>query len=450
MITRQFGKFSVPEHVAHHVDLVSGLSEFPVPHLTLKKSPESAVVIAPQTIDTLYKIPSDAQVKGNSSVAVIEWENQFYSPAYLTKFGQLFIVPVTVPTDEHTIGYNLPTSPQIEATLDIEYILGVGHEAESWFWIEKTGLWLYGYAIHFFSTQKVPLVCSMSYGWNEEAQCMAGIGNEECQQLGVDSKGYAARVNTEFQKIGIRGISLLSASGDSGANGRTDPYCSEDHLNPPYPGASPYVTTVGGTQITDASGEANLPNPPPGCQGLKCASGGEEVCVSYTQARYASGGGFSWVADQQDYQTEAVAKYLSSGVKLPPDSYYNAKGRGFPDVAALGSSILIYQNVIERVGGTSASCPIFAGLISLINDVVITKTGKPLGFLNPLLYKMAKDQPTTFHDITVGDNVCTEGGCNANCKGYYAAPGWDPVSGLGTPVFTEMLAYVQKMLDIKE
>jgi len=334
--------------------------------------------------------------------------------------------------------------------LDIEYILGVGHNAESWFWIEKTGIWLYGFAIHFFATPGVPLVASISYGWNEEAQCLNGIGSEECQQLGVDSKGYVARVNTEFQKIGLRGVSLLSASGDSGANGRTDPYCNEDHLNPPFPGASPFITTVGGTMITDASGESNLSNPPPGCNNLHCASGGDEVAVSYQQARYASGGGFSLVAPQPTYQTDAVSKYLNSGVKLPPASYYNAQGRGFPDVAALGSAILIYQNVIEKVGGTSASCPIFAGIVALLNDYVNTKTGKPLGFLNPLLYKMAAERPTAFHDIILGDNICTEGGCNANCKGFVATAGWDPVTGLGSPVYPEMLAYVQKLFNINE
>jgi len=84
--------------------------------------------------------------------------------------------------------------------------------------------------------------------------------------------------------------------------------------------------------------------------------------------------------------------------------------------------------------------------MSILNGYVLTKTGKPLGFLNPLLYQMAAAQPTTFTDITVGDNKCTENGCSKNCKGFEATKGWDPVSGLGTPVFSEMQAYVEKVV----
>jgi len=47
---------------------------------------------------------------------------------------------------------------------------------------------------------------------------------------------------SEFQKIGLRGISIVVASGDSGANGRTDPDCTMPTLLPDYPAASPFVT----------------------------------------------------------------------------------------------------------------------------------------------------------------------------------------------------------------
>jgi len=145
--------------------------------------------------------------------------------------------------------------------------------------IEAGTTWLYGFSTHVFQTSSVPQVISISYGWNEEDQCEAGIGSSECQALGVNSQQYVQRVNTEFQKIALRGITLVSASGDSGANGRTDPECTETHLNPPYPAASPYITAVGATQIDQNSGVANLPNPPPGCAGQACASGGYEEAV---------------------------------------------------------------------------------------------------------------------------------------------------------------------------
>jgi len=127
---------------------------------------------------------------------------------------------------------------------------------------------------------------------------------------------------------------------------------------------------------------------------------------------------------------------------------FNATGRGYPDVAAFGSNVLISQGGIEAVGGTSCSCPIVAGLMALLNGQVQVKTGKPLGFMNPLIYQMAAAQPNTFTDITIGDNICTENGCSSSCKGFYTTKGWDPITGFGTPVFTNIQSYVQKMLNI--
>jgi tripeptidyl-peptidase-1 len=448
-IVRHLGRLVVPSHVSEYIDLVSGLSEFPVSKYAVKRSraPQTLVSVAPQTVGIFYNIPSGVAVTRNSSAGVIEFVDQYFSPDDLKTFATQFNVPIPAITPDHIVGSNDPSNPQVEADLDIQWVLGIGLKATGWFWIEADNVWLYGFGVHMFNTQNVPLVNSISYGWNEEDQCEDGIGGQECQQLGVDSKQYVQRVNVQFQKIGLRGISLISASGDSGANGRTDPDCSENHLNPPYPAASPYITSVGGTQIDQSSGVANLPNPPPGCSGQNCGSGGTEEAVSYDQANYASGGGFSYVAAQPAYQATAVNAYLNSGVQLPPASYFNASGRGFPDVAGLGSQVLIVDGgSIEPVGGTSCASPIVAGIVSLLNDRAIQKTGKPLGFLNPLFYKMAAESPNCFQDITKGDNICTEDGCSANCKGYYCTKGWDPVTGLGTLNYGNMLSYLNNQI----
>merc|ERR1712137_871388 len=184
----------------------------------------------------------------------------------------------------------------------------------------------------------------------------------------------------------------------------------------------------------------------------KCASGGTEVAVSQPVAGFTSGGGFSTYTPRPSYQDSAVEGYLKSGVALPPSSYFNSSNRGYPDVAALGNNFAVYLNSYggwTTVGGTSASSPTFASIASYLNSAAIKKTGKPLGFLNPLLYKMAAEQPSAFTDITVGDNKCTEDGCFSSCKGYDAHKGWDPVTGLGTPVATEMLSYVESKLAAK-
>lgn len=81
------------------------------------------------------------------------------------------------------------------------------------------------------------------------------------------------------------------------------------------------------------------------------------------------------------------------------------------------------------IGGTSASSPVFAAIITRINEERIAVGKGPVGFVNPTLYA----HPEMFHDITTGTNP----GCNTN--GFSAAKGWDPLTGLGTPVYPAML-----------
>jgi tripeptidyl-peptidase-1 len=407
------------------------------------------VSICPQSVNAIYKVPAGTKNTGNSSICVAEWEDQYFAPSDLAKFAKDFAITIPAVAKDHIVGTNDPTNPGVEATLDIQYVTSISIGTTAWFWIEGDSAWLWTYAAHVFGTTPAPLIFSISYGWSEAQQCQYGIGGQECQKLGVNSKQYVGRVNIEFQKIGLRGISLFSASGDSGANGRTDPDCTDKILHPDYPGCSPFVTAVGATQITSSSGVSKLPNPPPGCKGNACASAGTEVAVSFDQANFASGGGFSWDAPQPSYQAKAVAAYLANGVKLPPADMYNAKGRGYPDVAAFGSNVLIESGGVQPVGGTSCSSPIVAGLFGLLNGEVIAKTGKPLGFLNPLLYQMAAAAPSAFTDITVGNNKCTENGCASSCRGFIATKGWDPVTGLGTPVFSAIQTYIQSLLKIE-
>jgi tripeptidyl-peptidase-1 len=301
---------------------------------------------------------------------------------------------------------------------------------------------LYEWITEFNAATDVPMVISVSYAWWEGDQCNPGISGDACSQMGVDSYGYAIRVNTEFMKSGARGVSILVASGDSGTNGRTDPDCSIPKLRPDFPACSPYVTSVGATELVNA--QALQPAPAICSNFGGCAKSGTEQAVSYRISSYASGGGFSNTGGMPSYQKTAVANYLKSGVTLPPASYFNTSGRAFPDIAALGHQCVVVQNGYpEGVGGTSCAAPIVGGLFSLLNQYSFKKSGKPLGFLNPLIYQMFTAQPNIFQDITVGDNKCTEDGCSSGCKGFLAAKGWDPVTGVGTPNYQQILKYLQ-------
>lgn len=82
---------------------------------------------------------------------------------------------------------------------------------------------------------------------------------------------------------------------------------------------------------------------------------------------------------------------------------FDSRGRGFPDVAALGRRFRIFLAGQPRsIGGTSASSPTFAGIVTLLNDARLAQHLPPLGFLNPLLY--SSHIAETFTDITVGNN----------------------------------------------
>ena len=95
----------------------------------------------------------------------------------------------------------------------------------------------------------------------------------------------------------------------------------------------------------------------------------------------------------------------------------------YPDVSANGDNIVTYNaGVLGRAGGTSASTPIFASIINRINELRLVAGKAPVGFINPVLYANTE----VLNDITSGNNV----GCNTN--GFNTAPGWDPVTGLGT------------------
>ncbi|XP_017599905.1 PREDICTED: transcription initiation factor TFIID subunit 10 [Corvus brachyrhynchos] len=93
-----------------------------------------------------------------------------------------------------------------------------------------------------------------------------------------------------------------------------------------------------------------------------------------------------------EYQAAAVGHFLHSASKLPPSSYFNSSGRAYPDLAALSDNYWVVTNRIPLpwVSGTSASTPVVAGMVALINDRRLQRGLAPLGFLNPALYQLQK------------------------------------------------------------
>lgn len=186
------------------------------------------------------------------------------------------------------------------------------------------------------------------------------------------------------------------------------------------PSSCPYVTSVGGTH--------NL---------------------APERAVYFSSGGFSDIWPRPSYQSSAVQTYLHHHLKSRWTGLYNPHGRGFPDVAAQGYKFHVFSGDKDiLVSGTSASAPLFAALISLLNNARLA-AGKPaLGFLNPWLYsKEVSGKKGGFTDIVEGWSTgCTGKDVYSGLPtpfvpyaSWNATPGWDPVTGLGTPLFDRLL-----------
>lgn len=224
---------------------------------------------------------------------------------------------------------------------------------------------------------------------------------------------YADCVCSQFMKLGARGVTILSASGDDGVATYED--CSGDTIKqfaPSFPASCPWVTVVGGTEHY-----------------------GDD------EAAYVLGGsGFSNHFAAPSYQQEAVGQYID-GLDGQFDGLYNKTGRAYPDIAASFTPYPIFnQGKAKSSGGTSASTPAVASMIALLNDYLVSNGQSPLGFLNPWLYSYGKEG---FRDIAKGhNNACINRKVKPRVYGQPALPateGWDAVTGWGVPNFAKLL-----------
>lgn len=220
-----------------------------------------------------------------------------------------------------------------------------------------------------------------------------------------------------FAQLGARGVSVLFSSGDTGVGSacQTNDGKNTTRFLPIYPAACPFVTSVGGTYRVQP-----------------------ERAIAF------SSGGFSDRWPRPAYQDQAVKDYLAIlGNRW--EGLYNPNGRGFPDIAAQSYNYSVIDNgAVIRVGGTSASCPTVAGLITLLNSARLDKGQKPLGFLNPWIYSKGKGGLTDIVDG--GSRGCTGTDIYSGLPtpfvpyaSWNATKGWDPVTGWGTPIFPKLL-----------
>ena len=201
-------------------------------------------------------------------------------------------------------------------------------------------------------------------------------------------------MNAAFHDAAALGVTVCAASGDGLAtDGEAD---GKTHVD--YPSSDPAVLGCGGTKIS-VSGDAI------GTEVVWKSNGG------------GTGGGVSNLFALPDYQKDARV----------PSSPTPAGGRGVPDVAGDADPDSGYRIVVGGqtgiIGGTSAVAPLWAAIAVILNAESDAPIGQP----------HAKFYGTTgiFRDITSGDN-------KSGATGYSAGKGWDPCTGLGTPIGTAL------------
>ncbi|MFO0589689.1 MAG: protease pro-enzyme activation domain-containing protein [Polyangiaceae bacterium] len=258
-----------------------------------------------------------------------------------------------------------------------------------------------------------------------------------------------------------KGLTVVAASGDWGVyDGRPsvgympptatfkEQVCDAAWPSSVFPASQPSVLTVGGTMITHRApltevGWSGLPPPDPRLQ--------REIAMS----RLASSGGFCDQMSMPPWQKSAVLerKVYSRGSNMPAVTPY---GRAYPDVSlmaqgptvmgpdgelvALGYHAIFEGTDINYAGGTSLAAPIWGAIIARWNEARRAEGLPRVGMVNPLLYKLAAEDPSVFRNIAHGSADVELKIVNSDndvatyrIAGYEAASGWDPVTGLGVP-----------------
>jgi subtilase family serine protease len=295
-------------------------------------------------------------------------------------------------------------------------------------------------AIQYVVDNHLADVISMSFGTGE----------------GAFHNGLASLLNQRqgFMDAQANRVTLLASSGDFGtANPMKEPVKNPALIPYPsviWPASDPLVTAVGGTYLcTDATTglTVDTANPPSRCQPARNPGLQRET------GWVAAGGGYSILFSRPTFQNTLPpgSTFVGSSAGAPGP---NSNMRGVPDVAYQASAttgVLIYISLPPDgssglicgsapcstgwydIGGTSSGSPQWAGLIALADQMA----GHDLGFVNSALYQIANNPAqyaADFFDVTVNCNQQ-----NASIPGYCASPGWDAVTGLGTPNVANLL-----------
>ena len=387
--------------------------------------------IAPDDFATIFNLHAlyDAGITGAGQTIVVVGQSRI-TTGHLSTFRSYFGLPavnLTTTLVPNTQDPGTSSSDAQESDLDLEWASAVARDASL--------IFVYSYdvfdAVQYAVDQNLAPVLSMSYG--------------ECES--TSTRSDAATLQTWAKQAAAQGISWVAASGDSGAadcyQGTSSPFgpaATDLGLATDLPASVPEVTGVGGTTLTEGSGSYWNSTSDPTTKASAQSYIPETAWNDSTAGSpSASGGGASQFFSKPSWQT---------GAGVPSDG-----ARDVPDIAFPASpdhdGYMVYTTSGRQAswyvfGGTSAGAPTFSGILSLLNQYLMTTGSQStagLGSVNAHLYSFAASTPAAFHDISTGDNIVTatvcqgfrcSGGSSTASVGFKAAAGYDQVTGLGS------------------
>lgn len=281
-----------------------------------------------------------------------------------------------------------------------------------------------------------------------------------CEQaVQVGEPGVQQAENFLFQQAAAQGQSVFAAAGDTGVDDcnafrAPSPPAGQNPLSVDDPGSQPYVVSVGGTTIDNATTQP--PSEHVWNDGAQWGAGGGGISESWAMPSWQQALLASDPTNTQDVANAQAEESALSGLAAPygtPDFCQSTLNpaptacREVPDVSAQADeftgAITIYSQAFGAgnagwitIGGTSSATPIWAASLALVNDSPACSGTGGVGFVSPLLYGVAANATAyaaSFNDITQGNNDIY--GLD-NGLVFPAHPGYDMASGLGSPQLT--------------
>jgi hypothetical protein len=404
---------------------ITGLDNYSLPHRTSHRKPVQPAVNAgtangvkangptpsaasgtngyvPADLRKAY-VPGTTLTGAGQSVGLLELTDDTSAPftggyydsdllGYESEFGLPHISVTTVPVDGGLV--TATNNAQRECTLDIEMVMAMAPGASIYVFESP------GYPNDVLSAMvNYTFIKQFSTSWNGLAGGFHVVG-------GSPNPGG----DVLLMEMAAQGQSFFAASGDF------DAYVNQGNFfNPPYwEQETTYATVVGGTVLTmNGSGVSyaseTVWNPSPGAPGFQ----------------HGSGGGLS---------LNYAMPYWQQGVSMTAN-HGSTTVRNSPDVAMAAFGLDVYVDGADNgLGdGTSASAPLWAGFMALVNQQAASLGNPSAGFINPAIYALGQGTGNTpyasaFHDITTGNNFWQYSPNN-----YPAVAGYDLCTGWGTP-----------------